>query len=419
MGEATSTAYSEGHDCHVAELTSIAPTALNVISATPYSWPEPRSLPRRQWLFGHWLLKGEVTAVIAPGGTGKSTISTAIAISLASGQNLLNKSQPRGPQAAWIYNLEDAPDELQRQVAATCLAHSITRDDCADRLLVDSGLDQPLLTATEERDRFLISEDVFAQMEQTIKKHGIAALFVDPFVSSHAVQENNNGAINALVKRWKQLARDTSCAVILVHHTKKLGGREVTAEDGRGAIALRDAARVVLTLNPMSQSEAGTFGVNDASLRRSLVRIDTGKANRAPPGAATWIKLESQCLDNDGDGEPADFVGVATLWEKPDLFEGLSTAHLSAVQKGVSTGEWRVDGQANDWVGFLVAKVTGLNAEDETDKARLKAVLKEWFKNDRLRSESRNDSTGRPRMFVIAGKLVDGGGGLTNLHLQE
>jgi hypothetical protein len=25
-----------------------------------------------------------------------------------------------------------------------------------------------------------------------------------------------------------------------------------------------------------------------------LVRIDTGKANRAPPDAATWIKLESQ-----------------------------------------------------------------------------------------------------------------------------
>ena len=25
------------------------------IRATPYRWPDPRSLPTRQWLLGHWL----------------------------------------------------------------------------------------------------------------------------------------------------------------------------------------------------------------------------------------------------------------------------------------------------------------------------------------------------------------------------
>ena len=79
-----------------------------------------------------------------------------------------------------------------------------------------------------------------------------------------------------------------------MHHTPKLRGREATAEDGRGAVALRDAARVVLPLNPMGEKEAEELGIADPALRRSLVRIDTGKANRAPPDAATWIKLESQ-----------------------------------------------------------------------------------------------------------------------------
>ena len=46
----------------------------SALRATPYRWPDPASLPRRQWLLGHWLLHGEVTAIIAPGGTGKSTI---------------------------------------------------------------------------------------------------------------------------------------------------------------------------------------------------------------------------------------------------------------------------------------------------------------------------------------------------------
>ena len=115
---------------HEAAGQTEAPFALK---ATPYRWPDPASLPTRQWLLGHWLLRGEVTAIIAPGGTGKSTISTAIALSLASGQPLLGKPLPRGPVSAWIYNLEDGPDELERQVSAACTFHAVGSDDCADR----------------------------------------------------------------------------------------------------------------------------------------------------------------------------------------------------------------------------------------------------------------------------------------------
>ena len=64
----------------VKRIAGSSPTAIH---ATPYRWPDPRSLPTRQWLLGHWLLRGEVTAIIAPGGTGKSTISATLALSLA------------------------------------------------------------------------------------------------------------------------------------------------------------------------------------------------------------------------------------------------------------------------------------------------------------------------------------------------
>jgi hypothetical protein len=223
-------------------------------------------------------------------------------------------------------------------------------------------------------------------------------------VSSHAVQENNNGAIDALVKRWKRLAQDTGIAVVLVHHTKKLGGREVTAEDGRGAVALRDAARVVLPLNAMSQAEAEELGITDPQLRRSLVRIDTGKANRAPPNAATWIKLEGQSLDNGSELEPPDIVGVASLWEKPDVFHGLTTWHLYMVQQGLAAGDWRESVQAKDWVGHLVAKVAGLSAE--ADKGRIKAILRTWHRSGALSIERRTVN-GRDVPFVIVGNPVD------------
>lgn len=375
------------------------------IRATPYRWPDPRSLPTRQWLLGHWLLRGEVTAIIAPGGTGKSTISTALALSLASGQPLLGKPLPRGPQSAWIFNLEDDTDELERQLSAACAYHGIGPHDCGDRLHLDSGLVQPLCTATEDGDGFTLAEDVFGQLATTIRERRIGAVIVDPFVSSHAVRESSNEAIDAIAKRWKRLAQETGCAVVLVHHTRKLGGREVTAEDGRGAVALRDAARVVLPLNAMSQAEAEELGITDPALRRSLVRVDTGKANRAPPDSATWIKLESQCLDNGDGSEPADYVGVACLWEKPDVFHGLSTWHLYQVQLRVAAGQWRDSAQAKDWVGHVVAQVAGLSADK--DKARIKAILKTWKRIGALKVESLPDKNGDERPFVVVGDPVD------------
>ncbi len=374
------------------------------LRASPYRWPDPASLPTRRWLLGHWLLRGEVTAIIAPGGTGKSTITNTIALCLASGKSLLGKPLPRGPQAVWIFNLEDSMEELERQMAAACAFHGIAPEDCGNRLYLDSGMVQPLCTATEDRQGFKLNEEAFAQLTATIINEQIAAVIVDPFVSSHAVQENNNGAIDAVAKRWKRLAQEAGCSVVLVHHTKKMGGREVTAEDGRGAVALRDAARIVLTLNAMSQAEAEELGISEAAVRRTLVRVDTGKANRAPLGAATWTKLESQCLDNGVGSEPADHVGVACLWEKPDVFDGLTTWHLYMVQQGLATGTWRDSVQSDDWVGHLVANVTGLSAE--TDKGRIKAIIRTWKRNDALSVEHRRIN-GRDVPFVIVGKLVD------------
>jgi hypothetical protein len=380
-------------------------TARTGLRATPYRWPDPASLPRRQWLMGHWLLRGEVTAIIAPGGTGKSTVGNAIALSLASGRPLLGKPLHRGALGVWVFNLEDGTDELERQMAASCTFYGIGQPDCGERLHVDSGMVQRLCTATEDRDGFLVNEEAFDQLSATIRERRIAVVIVDPLVSSHAVREASNEAIDAIVKRWKRLAHDTGCAVLLVHHTKKLGGREATAEDGRGAVALRDAARIVLILNPMSEREAEELGIADPQERRSLVRIDVGKANRAPPDSATWIKLEGQSLENGSETEPPDWVGVATLWERPDVFHGLTTWHLYTVQQALAAGDWRESSQAKEWVGHLVAKVAGLSPE--ADKPRIKAIIRAWRKNGALKVEHRPDRNGDERPFIVVGKAVE------------
>lgn len=406
----------KGHGATLAEPTLPATTATAPpLKATGYSWPVAATLPTRQWLMGHWFLRGEVTTVIAPGGSGKSTILHTVALSLASGKPLLGKSLPRGAVGVWVFNLEDGTDELQRQVAAACLHHSISREMCGGRLFLDSGLCQPLRTAIENRENFQLLEDVFEQVAATIRTNAIGVLIVDPFVSSHGVHESSNEAIDAIAKRWKRLAQETGCAVVLVHHTRKLGGREATAEDGRGAVALRDAARVVLTLNPMSEREADNFGITNPQLRRSLIRIDVGKANRAPPDEATWISLSSQSLANGSGLEPPDLVGVATLWEKPDLLGGVSDEHLRRVQERLQVEDWRDSVQAKDWVGLLIAEVVGLSPE--TDLAQIKAIYKNWKKDGWLTITRRADRNGDERPFVAPGKMAVEVNGQSSPHL--
>lgn len=331
------------------------------IAATPYPWPEPASIPRRQWLFGRWLLRGEVSVILSPGGLGKSTLSVAIAVSLACGRNLLGLA-PRERLGAWIYNLEDAPEELHRQIAATTMRHGVAREECEGRLFVNSGITMPLCTANEGKDGFVINEVAFAELTQTIQTQSISAVFVDPLVSSHRVSEASNEAMDALVKRWKRLAHETGSAVTLVHHTRKLAGREVTVEDGRGASALRDAARVVLLLNSMSQDEAGKLGLSEEQ-RRSMVRVDMGKASRSPGEDAIWFKLESQALGNEGAHEPADHVGVAVRCEPPAAHAQLQALPIDLLQRRLGERHWRKDSQATDWVGVLIAEVTGLSSE--------------------------------------------------------
>lgn len=371
----------------------------DAIIATPFGWPAPVTIPKRRWLFGYWLLRGEVAALIAPGGIGKSTLTSAIALSITSGQEFLNKPVHEGACSVWLWNLEDDRDELSRQITACSLQHGVSATDCGNRLYVDSGLDKRLCTATEDANGLKIFEPVYAELKAEIGWRGIDVLIVDPFVSSHDVPENDNGKIDKVAKRWKRLASETGISIILVHHTKKMAGREVRAEDSRGAVSLINVARSTLVLNQMTNEEAKRFGITDKSEQRRMVRVDDDKPNRAPPESAWWFRKASVDLGN------GDSVGAAAPWTPPDPFEGLSTRDLYNVQVAIDAGEFADSVQAKDWAGHAVADVLNLDPED--DKTRIQSLLKTWKDNRVLEVEKRRTSKGRDKPFLIVGEWVD------------
>ncbi|MEZ5688743.1 MAG: AAA family ATPase [Caenibius sp.] len=377
------------------------------IHATPFGWPAPGSIPARRWLFGYWLLRGEITAIVAPGGVGKSTFTTALALSLASGVEFLDKPLHDGACTAWLWNLEDDKDELDRQVTACGLHHGVGPDECGKRLYVDSGLNQRLCTAIEDDKGFRLIEPVYSELKVEIERRGVDLLIVDPFVSSHEIPENDNVKIDKVAKRWKRLASETGSAIALVHHTKKMGGREVKAEDSRGAVALINTARSTLVLNPMTTEEAERFGISDKAEQRRMVRVDDDKPNRAPPESAWWFRKASVDLGNGKGFKAGDSVGAAMPWTPPDPFDGISTRDLYDVQLAIDDGDWADSIQAKDWAGHAAAKVLRLDMDDATAKNRVKSLLKTWKQNGALAVEKRPTAKGRDKPFVIVGDWVD------------
>lgn len=356
------------------------PRTSDAIRATPYRWREAASIPTRPWVYGHMLLRGAVTVVVAPGATGKTALMIGTALALVTGRRLLGKEVWNGPKRVWLWNLEDGEEELARGVQAAALHWSIGEDDVGGRLYLDSGLDgADLSTANETPDGTRINVPVVTALLAELREKAVDVLVVDPFVSSHGVNENDNRAIDVVAKRWARLATQANCAIVLVHHTGKLAGAEASAEKARGASALVAAARSVPTLNRMTDDEAARFGI-EGEERRRFFRVYDDKNNRAPPSdKSDWFRLTSVSLGNADDG--GDSLPVVVPWMPPEAFDGVTPAHLREVQHRLSQGDYRKDQQSKPWAGELVMDVLGLDPDKKAHKLRALSVLRTWEQN--------------------------------------
>lgn len=369
--------------------------ATSEIKATPFVWRSEAEIPKRQWLYGKHLLRKFVSVDVAAGGTGKSSVKIGEALAMASNRNLYGTEVVDGPLTVWLYNLEDPAEESERRIHATAKWFHIAPDDLGNRLYVDSGREQRCVIATETEYGARIAQPVYEQIKAQLLERMIDVLIIDPFVSSHEVSENDNRAIDAVVKAWGRLADECNCSINLVHHVRKGNGQETNADSARGAKALVDAARSVQVFNRMSADEASLAGVAEDQ-RGFYFRVQNDKANLAPPDKASWYRMNNVSLDN------GDQVGVACPWKWPELFDGISTRHLIAVQKVVASGEYRADPRSPEWVGHAVAQVLDIDAE--TSRKRISKLLREWIANGALEAIEKLDDKSRPRQFVVVGK---------------
>lgn len=376
------------------------------IKATPYDWRDPTKIPRRQWVFGRWLLKGTVAVVVAPGGMGKSTLISGMALSLASGRECLGKTVWGGAQPVWVWNQEDDLDELSRSIQAGAQLHGLEPADISDNLFVDSAMEGAgLCTATEDRNGVQLLEPVYDAIKEELLRRGIKVLIIDPFVSSHEVDENSNTKIDKIVKAWARVAKDADCVIVLVHHTSKAGSAEVNTNSARGASALASAARSLLTLNRMTAEDAKNYGIEEDQRWRYVV-VSDDKHNRAPAEKGTWFHLNSVELGNGSLEHLGDSVAALEPWSPPTTQTlQLTTWGIYEIQRLVDAKAYRENEQANEWVGNAIAEVLELDLAKTTDKRRVKAVQEELMASKFLLVKERKYSSKLVK-FVVTGTRV-------------
>ena len=156
---------------------------------------------------------------------------------------------------------------------------------------------------------------------------------------------------------------------------------------------MKDAARLVHTLTRMTDGEAKRFGLEERE-RRSLVRMDSGKVNIAPPSAATkWFRIVGIPLGNGNDAYPAgDIIQTVEPWIPPDTWEDLDHPLLNRILDDIDAG--MPTGQRYSDAGAATARavwpVVQAASQDKTDD-QCRSVINAWLKSGTLFKEEYSD----------------------------
>jgi KaiC/GvpD/RAD55 family RecA-like ATPase len=348
------------------------------------------SLPRRPWMLPGLLLRGQVTLMVAPPGSGKSLLTLQLAMVCAAGLPEWAGWRPRGAFRSLVINVEEDETEMRRRLLGAQMKMGIEQSRLSGIYIAQAS--SIVVATADSRTKTVTATPMLEKIAQTIIRLKIDIVIVDPFAETFAGDENSNSELKWAAVLWREVSRRTNCAVLLVHHAKKYSAQMAGDMDAaRGGGALSGVARVVCTLFGMTSDEAKGFGVADEERVRYL-RFDDAKANLSlMSGSARWFEKHSVSLGNAGDGLPADEVGVLMPWAPPSIWDDMPEDKSNLILEEIGIGVRNDDGcpsgdpysptkkgGSKRWVGLLIQRVL------ECSEASAREVVDTWTANGLL-----------------------------------
>ena len=278
--------------------------------------PEPVA-----WLWDGWLAAGKMHILAGAPGTGKTTISMALAATVTTGGRWPDGSRSSAGNVV-IWSGEDDPaDTLIPRLAASGAE--------VGRVYFIADVRHG-----NERRSFDPARDMEALRHELLRIGDVRLLIVDPIVSAVAGDSHKNAEVRRGLQPLADLAMSTRCALLgITHFSKGTGGRD-PVERLTGSLAFGALARVVMVAAKHQEE-----GENGRDVRLFL----RAKSNIGPDDGGFEYDLRQGELTT----HPGIFASCV-LWG--DAAEGKARELLAMAETVAVQGDQTEQGEAIEWL---------------------------------------------------------------------
>ena len=219
---------------------------------------------------------GDSLLISGQGGLGKSLVTLSLSLSVAAGKRLFDNFAIKEPHAVLLLQSENSLKATKDRLTALLFGHR----DRADYEDYKSAMDRIFTGMIEDDCRIagdILKPDFADILRESLEATKADLLVLDPLISYHRQQENDNTGMREALDELTRIVGPKTAIVVTHHHGK---GDHTGANQARGATAILDWARGIITLNRQAHESRNlikcehTKAGNFKKARKFLLEVD-------------------------------------------------------------------------------------------------------------------------------------------------